>query len=127
MKTTVLTALVLAGALLGVGLKAQTQGGIPHSSSPPHSTGSFGMGQRPITGMIVGNKNTRVYHLPGDKGGMPSAKNAVYFRSEAQARAAGYRRAGTRQTPGSQRPGTTGAPMRRPQGSFGTTPAGRRP
>ena len=72
-----------------------------------------------MAGMIVGNKNTKVYHLAGDKGGMPSAKNAVYFRSEAQARSAGYRPAGTRRTPSPQRPGTTGTPMPRPQGSFG--------
>ena len=44
MKTTVLTALVLAGTLLSVGLRAQMHGGIPHSSSPPRSPGSFGTG-----------------------------------------------------------------------------------
>lgn len=126
MKITVLTRLALAGALLGVGFAAQAQHSIPHSSSPPRPTGSFGTGSRPMGGMIVGNKNTKVYHLPGDKGGLPSAKNAVYFQSEAQARAAGYRPAGMRRTPNPQRPGHTGSPMRRPQGSFGTPTGAQR-
>lgn len=59
------------------------------------SHGSFG---RPMAGMgmgrIIGNKNSKVYHLPGDTGSMPAAKNTVYFNSEAAARAAGYHLAG---------------------------------
>ena len=45
-------------------------------------------------GHIIGNKNSHVYHLPGDKGALPSAANRVYFSTEAQAIAAGYHRAG---------------------------------
>ncbi|WBW50554.1 stalk domain-containing protein [Peptoniphilus equinus] len=45
-------------------------------------------------GKIIGNKNSGIYHVPGgasyDK---VSSKNAVYFDTEAQAQAAGYRRA----------------------------------
>lgn len=42
------------------------------------------------SGKIIGNKNTKVYHLAGDKGMMPAEKNRVYFKTEAQAKAAGY-------------------------------------
>jgi len=44
----------------------------------------------PITGGIVGNKRTHVYHLAGDTGNMPAPQNRVYFRSEAEALAAHY-------------------------------------
>ena len=44
----------------------------------------------PISGGIIGNKRTHVYHLPGDTGNMPATKNRVYFRSETEARTAGY-------------------------------------
>lgn len=54
-----------------------------------------GHGKPMIHGQIVGNKNTKVYHMPGDKGNMPVEKNRVYFKSEAEAQAAGYHRAGT--------------------------------
>jgi len=45
-------------------------------------------------GKYVGNKRTHVYHLPGDTGNMPEMKNRVYFRSEGEARRAGYHLAG---------------------------------
>lgn len=47
-------------------------------------------------GSIIGNKNTHVYHMKGDPGRLPDPENRVYFRTEAQAIAAGYRRAGHR-------------------------------
>jgi hypothetical protein len=37
-----------------------------------------------------------VYHLPGERGRLPAAKNRVYFRSEAEAREAGYHPARSR-------------------------------
>ncbi len=46
-------------------------------------------------GSIVGNKNTHVYHMAGDRGAMPAPQNRVYFRSEREAEAAGFRRAGS--------------------------------
>ncbi len=45
-------------------------------------------------GNIIGNKNTHVYHMPGDRGQLPAPQNRVYFRTEREAIAAGYRRAG---------------------------------
>ena len=47
-----------------------------------------------VSGRIIGNKSTHVYHLPGSGGNLPSAANTVYFKSEAQAIAAGYHKAG---------------------------------
>lgn len=43
-------------------------------------------------GRIVGNSNTMVYHLPGQTRYHMSARNTVYFKTEAQAKAAGYRK-----------------------------------
>lgn len=45
-------------------------------------------------GQIIGNKNSRIYHLPG--GGSynkVSAENRVYFATEEEAQKAGYRKA----------------------------------
>ena len=61
----------------------------------------------PISGGIVGNKRTHVYHLPGDTGNLPAAKNRVYFRSEAEATAAG-----------SMPRGSVREPARRPTAGF---------
>lgn len=44
------------------------------------------------TGRIVGNRNTKIYHVPGQAGYHMNSSNAVYFKTEAQARAAGYRK-----------------------------------
>lgn len=61
-------------------------------------------GMAPMTGGIVGNKKTHVYHVPGDHGALPATQNRVYFPSVAQAEAAGYHRAGA--GGGAHRPGT---------------------
>jgi DNA-entry nuclease len=42
---------------------------------------------------IIGNKNSHIYHVPGQAGYKMNAANAVYFSTEAQAQAAGYRKA----------------------------------
>src|SRR5437879_6025922 len=47
-------------------------------------------------GNVVGNKNTKVYHLPGDKGQLPDPKNRVYFKTAKEAEAAGYHHAGAK-------------------------------
>lgn len=45
-------------------------------------------------GHIKGNRNSKIYHLPGGASyNKISPKNIVYFETEAQAQAAGYRRA----------------------------------
>jgi deoxyribonuclease-1 len=49
-----------------------------------------------VSGDIVGNRNSHVYHLPQGCPGyiQVSTKNRVHFSSEAEAQAAGYRKAG---------------------------------
>lgn len=44
------------------------------------------------TGKIVGNRNSKIYHVPGQAGYRMNSSNAVYFDSEAEAQAAGYRK-----------------------------------
>jgi len=51
-------------------------------------------GMSALSGSIIGNKNTLVYHMAGDHN-LPAPKNRVYFRTIAQAEAAGYHAAGT--------------------------------
>lgn len=46
-----------------------------------------------VQGKIVGNKNSHIYHVPGQAGYRMNSSNAVYFNTEAQAQAAGYRKA----------------------------------
>ncbi len=58
-----------------------------------------GKAMQMVHGNVVGNKNTKVYHLPGDKGALPDAKNRVYFKTAKEAEAAGYHRAGAKPVP----------------------------
>lgn len=44
-------------------------------------------------GTIVGNSKTMIYHTPEQAGYRMNSANAVYFNSEAEAQAAGYRKA----------------------------------
>ena len=62
-------------------------------------------------GSIVGNKNTHVYHMAGDRGAMPAPQNRVYFRSMREAEAAGYRRAGSTMGSHSMHPTMHGSPI----------------
>ena len=45
------------------------------------------------TGKIVGNRNSHIYHVPGQAGYRMNSANAIYFNSETEAQAAGYRKA----------------------------------
>lgn len=45
------------------------------------------------TGRIVGNRQSKIYHVPGQAGYHMNSSNAVYFRTETEAKRAGYRRA----------------------------------
>ncbi|MBF0757903.1 hypothetical protein E4T91_03900 [Ligilactobacillus murinus] len=44
-------------------------------------------------GTIVGNSRSMIYHVPGQRGYRMNSSNAVYFNTEAEAQAAGYRKA----------------------------------
>ncbi len=110
------TATVLALSLIGSGSYAQTPS--PPPTSPPPATvrpgtlrnGMFRRHARaavgstvPIAGGIIGNKRTHVYHTAADRGNMPSEKNRAYFRTEAEAQAAGYHPPKQRGSSGSRR------------------------
>ena len=81
-------------AVIGVlGVRAQNSPTVSRRSS----SGAIRSGQDQPTGSavafqgaIIGNKATKVYHMPGDRR-LPMEKNRVYFRSELEAKAAGYR------------------------------------
>ena len=81
----------------GQGPPPRPMPGRPMSGRPmPGRPGYHPMGGSMMgMGNIVGNKNTRVYHMAGDRGAMPAPQNRVYFRSEREAEAAGFRRAGS--------------------------------
>ncbi len=106
MRSKVTLAVLGAAALLASfvgGAGAQTQ--TPPIAPPLHGRPRMGdmqgrMGQMPGIGAIVGNRKTKVYHLAGDRGNMPVAKNRVFFRSEREAIAAGYHRAGIKRIRG---------------------------
>lgn len=76
-----------------------TAGAIAQTAPPQKKPGllsrMMGKGKQVAhVGNVIGNKNTKVYHLPGDKGALPAEKNRVYFRTAKEAEAAGYHRAG---------------------------------
>lgn len=62
-----------------------------HKAKPKATTAPAPAG----AGQIIGDKKSHVYHLPGDKYMLPAQQNRVYFKTEAQAKAAGYRHAGS--------------------------------
>ncbi len=79
--------------------------------SRPGMMGRPGMGgAMGMHGGVVANRNSHVYHLPGDRGALPAAQNRVYFSSAAAAEAAGYHRAGGASRP-MGRPMMHGSPM----------------
>lgn len=65
------------------------------SDSSTESDG--GSGNRDLdtaeTGKIVGNANSKIFHVPGQAGYHMDSANAVYFKSEQDAINAGYRKA----------------------------------
>ena len=62
-----------------------------HNSGAP--AGNHGDMNTADSGKIVGNRNSKIYHVPGQAGYRMNSANAVYFDSEAEAKAAGYRKA----------------------------------
>ena len=86
-----------------------------HPGMMPNRPGMMGRpgmgGMMPMRGGVVGNKNSRVYHLPGDRGALPAAQNRIYFPNAAAAEAAGYRRAGGARGMMGHHPMMQGSPM----------------
>lgn len=60
------------------------------STTSPSNKGDMMTDQQ---GTIVGNSKTMIYHTPEQAGYRMNSANAVYFNSEAEAQAAGYRKA----------------------------------
>ena len=75
--------------------EANTQAAV-HShnhAATNHTVENHGDMNTAETGRIVGNRNSHIYHVPGQAGYRMNSSNAVYFNSEAEAKAAGYRKA----------------------------------
>lgn len=64
---------------------------ITTNAAPHHAHAVSPSTSSAAPGLIVGNRNSHIYHLSGD-GRLPAEKNRVYFQTEAEAQAAGYRR-----------------------------------
>lgn len=62
------------------------------SQSNQASTQTRGDMNTGSTGKIVGNSNSHIYHVPGQRGYNMNSSNAVYFNNEQDAINAGYRR-----------------------------------
>lgn len=69
---------------------AQRQEVNTSSSSSSSNQGDLYTGNQ---GTIVGNSNSKIYHVPGQAGYHMNSANAVYFNSEQDAINAGYRKA----------------------------------
>lgn len=65
------------------------------STATHHSNGGGNHGDLDTaeTGKIIGNVNSKIYHVPGQAGYHMNSANAVYFNSEQDAINAGYRKA----------------------------------
>lgn len=59
----------------------------------PVNNGDMNTADANAQGVIVGNANSMIYHVPGQRGYRMNSSNAVYFNTEAEAQAAGYRKA----------------------------------
>lgn len=70
--------------------KQQAQQQASEDSQPEQSRGDMNTSD---TGQIVGNSNSHIYHVPGQRGYNMNSANAVYFNSEQEAINAGYRKA----------------------------------
>lgn len=64
-----------------------------HTTAGTDATNNGDMNTGDVQGKIVGNVNSKIYHVPGQAGYRMNSSNAVYFNTEAQAQAAGYRKA----------------------------------
>jgi hypothetical protein len=86
--------IALAAAALWIGGVAMgpVEGSCPSTATVPKKHTTAYTGQRPTTARgIIGSRRTRVYRRAAEGGSLPAARDRIYFRSEAQARAAGYR------------------------------------
>ena len=112
-----ITPLILAAGLLLTAARVPAQTPM-HRTMPSKSS----IAAVPV-GQIIGNKKTHVFHVAGDHGSLPAPQNRVVFRSTTEAKAAGYRPAGT----GTPKAGHAMNPERHGSLRTGTTSATGRP
>jgi beta-lactamase superfamily II metal-dependent hydrolase len=62
----------------------------PGATTPPSEATTSVSGDASGEGAVIGNRRSKVYHLKGMGGALPSPGNRVYFHSEAEAKKAGY-------------------------------------
>ena len=80
------TLLALPALLLAVGLP---------TGAKPVKTKPILTKPTAVTGQIVGNTKTHLFHVSGDKKTLPARKYRIYFRTVTDALAAGYHPSGT--------------------------------
>ena len=68
----------------------ESSSAVSSASTSTSATGDMKTDQ--ANGMIVGNANSKIYHTPDQQGYHMNPANAVYFNTEAEAQAAGYRK-----------------------------------
>ena len=90
---------VLGAAALIASFSGAANAQPPKMGTMQHHPTMGRMMHRPNMGSIIGNRKTKVYHLAGDKGNMPDAKNRIYFHTERDAIRAGYHLAGRKMPP----------------------------
>lgn len=83
---------------LAVSASAAAASSSAEAAAQTQNTGVGTGGQRgdmdtDSAGVIVGNANSHIYHVPGQANYRMNSANAVYFNTEADAQAAGYRKA----------------------------------
>ena len=62
------------------------------AGNAPVNNGDMNTADANAQGTIVGNSRSMIYHVPGQRGYRMNSENAVYFNTEDEAQAAGYRR-----------------------------------
>ncbi|KRN25132.1 DNA-entry nuclease [Lacticaseibacillus camelliae DSM 22697 = JCM 13995] len=92
------TSVVSASESAPAGTTQPASGSTTNASAAPasgaaHTTTQRGDMNTASAGKIVGNRNSHIYHVPGQSGYRMNSSNAVYFDTEQQAQAAGYRKA----------------------------------
>jgi endonuclease YncB( thermonuclease family) len=82
------------------GLSAQAAVSAPSATAParaPTPARPLGLAGTPTPaarGRVIGNRNSRIYHVPGCRSyNAVAERNRVYFNTEEEARAAGFRKA----------------------------------
>ncbi|WP_125767384.1 sunset domain-containing protein [Lapidilactobacillus wuchangensis] len=77
--------------------QAAAQAAANAAATTTAGTGGGGGAQGDVTtgqaGQIIGNSRSKIYHVPGQAGYHMSSANTVYFNSEQEAQARGYRKA----------------------------------